>query len=79
MGARLIDRQKMQEIDKVTLSLAVKDSLYNKLLSHNQKLQRSLKERHTKHSLVYTGEAYESVKPEKKKNSTAVPTGLKTL
>lgn len=83
MGARLIENRKMEEIDKVTLSLAVKDALYQKLLSHNKAIHRNLQSRFQRHKLVYTGEKYDSKSKEevqaKETSSTATPTGLKTL
>ena len=60
----MIEDRKVEEIDKVTLSLAVKDALYKKLLSHNRSIHRSLKERFAKRALVYTGEKYDVTKTE---------------
>ena len=83
MGARLIENRKMEEIDKVTLSLAGKDALYQKLLRHHKTIHRNFQPRCQKHKLVYAGEKYESKSKEeiqaKETSSTATPTGLKTL
>ena len=48
----------LKGFDKVTLSVMVKDALFQKLLNHNQSIHKKCLERFKKHQLVYKGETF---------------------